>query len=389
MRPERPRGCGSTRRAFLAALTAVNLHSATPKGQTIPAAWKRYPDPATEFEVLRLTNPDFSSYLPPAAARAVSRRGTFLLYSSDYGGALQACRLDLQAGSTRQLTDLPELDPSTVAMMPDERSFCCFSGRSLHRISFSGSRDREIYRVPENFDRAPGFAISVDGVHATFVEKRAGVSFIRIVSIARGLVSTAAEVSGEASAPQPRPRRASILYRKDEDELWLAHYDGSQNRQLATAAGKIGQAVWSVDGKQIYYLNFPSDPKKLNNLRELAPDTNVERIIAPTSQFVAFAPNADGSVFVGASGSKASPHVLLLLRATRREFTLCEHKASAPLLTSPVFSPGSQRIYFQSDRHGKPAIYSMVVEKLVERTEQDSDGNFDPSDSRPGKNESR
>jgi oligogalacturonide lyase len=61
--------------------------------------------------------------------------------------------------------------------------------------------------------------------------------------------------------------------------------------------------------------------------------------------------------------------VLLLLRATSRELTLCEHRASDPASVAPVFSPDSQRIYFQSDRHGKPAIYRMRVDTLVEKTE--------------------
>jgi len=48
---------------------------------------------------------------------------------------------------------------------------------------------------------------------------------------------------------------------------------------------------------------------------------------------------------------------------------LCEHKASRPEQTCPIFSPDSQRIYFQSDREGKPALYCVHVEKLVEKTE--------------------
>ena len=110
----------------------------------------------------------------------------------------------------------------------------------------------------------------------------------------------------------------------------------------------------------------------LNSLRELTPDTNSEdKPIADTSQFVTFGRNADASVFVGASGSKASPHVLLLVRAVRRELTLAEHRASDPSMVAPVFAPNSRRIFFNSDRHGKPAIYSMQVDKLVEETEDD------------------
>jgi len=54
---------------------------------------------------------------------------------------------------------------------------------------------------------------------------------------------------------------------------------------------------------------------------------------------------------------------------THREFTLCEHKASNPETVAPVFSPDSQRVLFQSDRDGHPAIYSVHVDKLVEPTD--------------------
>jgi len=36
---------------------------------------------------------------------------------------------------------------------------------------------------------------------------------------------------------------------------------------------------------------------------------------------------------------------------------------------SPIFAPGSQSLFFLSDRHGRPAIYGMALEKIVERTE--------------------
>jgi oligogalacturonide lyase len=58
-----------------------------------------------------------------------------------------------------------------------------------------------------------------------------------------------------------------------------------------------------------------------------------------------------------------------LLRAGASERTMCEHKADNAEAVAPLFSPDSQRIYFQSDRHGKAAIYSMHVERLVEKTE--------------------
>ena len=42
---------------------------------------------------------------------------------------------------------------------------------------------------------------------------------------------------------------------------------------------------------------------------------------------------------------------------------------SYALLKSVALSPDSQRIYFQSDRDGKPAIYRVQVERFVEETD--------------------
>ncbi len=90
--------------------------------------------------------------------------------------------------------------------------------------------------------------------------------------------------------------------------------------------------------------------------------------MAKTSQFVNFGFNRDSSVFVGASRNAGSPTVLLLLRVTRRELTMCEHRATDPAAVEPRFAPDSRRVYFTSDRHGKRAIYFVGVEKFVEET---------------------
>jgi oligogalacturonide lyase len=73
-------------------------------------------------------------------------------------------------------------------------------------------------------------------------------------------------------------------------------------------------------------------------------------------------------VFVGASGSKASPYLFLLVRTVKRELAIAEHKASDPTMVMPVFSPNSQRVFFETDRDGHQCLYSMTVDKLVEET---------------------
>jgi len=212
-------------------------------------------------------------------------------------------------------------------------------------------------------------SVGPDGTHATFAERRGESWRLRMVALSEGAARTVAETPVEMGDPIARPKGAQILYRQAEEALWLVNSDGKQNRRLKLAPGRVGAATWAPDGRTILYLNIPEDRTQLNAIREYAPDTASDQLVAKTSQFAHFGFNRDTSVFVGASRNTASPTILILLRTTRRELTLCEHKASHPETVAPVFAPDSQRIYFQSNRDGHPAIYCMHVEKLVEKTD--------------------
>jgi oligogalacturonide lyase len=373
----------------------------TGKGRNFPAALFRYPDPSTEFTITRLTDPAHSSMLPASYGRAVSKHN-FLIYASDMTGRFEAFRMDLKNGQSRQLTEAENLDPASLALTPDDRGFCYLDGDRVMEASLSNLRTREVYRLPAGFEGS-GLSVAEDGLVSAITE-RSGVGEknaasekspapensgsseksaapapekvpeakpaeyrLEVVNMLKGDATKLAESADEIHDPIPRPRRASILYRR-AGAVWLGNYDGQQDYKLRLADGETGPARWSPDGRTVLYLNYPADRTKLHNLREFTPDTNEDKMLATTTQFVAFSPNADASVFVGASGSKASPHVLLLVRAVKRELTLAEHRASDPRMVSPVFSPNSQRVFFMSDQHGKPAIYTMAVDKLVEET---------------------
>ena len=277
--------------------------------------------------------------------------------------------MDLKTGQSQQLTEAAALDSSSVCQLSDERSICYFDGPSLRQTVLSTLRTRELYRVPEGWSRGRGLCISGDGIHATFVEARERVWRLRILGLAKGDAITATEAPEIISDPIPRPRRAGILYRRGQDALWLVNYDGRDDRRLKTAEGGLGPADWSPDGRSVLYLLFPREAEKLNEIREHVPDSNSDQLVSTTSQFVSFSHNHDASVFAGASASKASPYILILLRVTHRELALCEHRSSEPASVAPLFSADSQTVYFQSDRHGKPAIYSIRVDRLVEKTE--------------------
>jgi oligogalacturonide lyase len=368
MGPQEPSGRAWTRRAILSFLGLSQFQAAAEKGRTFPATLLRYADPSTEFPVYRLTDPSYASHLPASYERAISQRQGFLLFRSDRTGSPQAFRMDLKAGGSEQLTQAEALDGFSLTLAPNERSFCCFEGGSLRQIQLQNLKEKELYRIPAGWKLGRGFSLSRDGFVAALVETREDRFRLRLVRLRGGAATTLVEGQGPYSDPQIQPRRQTILYRQGENAWSVVSPDGRQSRRLPRPSGTAGPAYWSPDGKTVFYLHYPEDRRRLYALREWTPETNSDQLVAETSQFVDFDANADASVFVGASGNRVSPHILLLLRAARREFTLCEHRASDPARVAPIFSPNSQRVYFQSDRDGRWAIYCIPVEKFVERT---------------------
>ncbi len=339
-------------------------------GRLSPPEWKRYSDPATELEVVRLTDPTWASGMTAPHLRSFTRRSDELLYwserFSDGPGARQAFLLDFKSGGSRQLSDAAALDPFSLSLSPDEKAFLYFDGNTLNEAPLQAMRPRPIHSVPANAMRH-GFTIAADGA-ALFAERENGKS--RIVSVLRQQSRRIAEVDQEIDGLMARPRHPQLLYRAG-GQFWLVNSDGSGKRALKTEPGQTGGALWIPSGRTLVYLHIPDDPKELISLRENSPEEGTDRILAKTSQFISASPNADASVFTGASRSKASAYVLILLRVARRELTLCEHRASDPAIVQPVFSPDSQRVVFVSDRHGKPAIYQVHVNRFVEETPDD------------------
>jgi oligogalacturonide lyase len=360
-----------TRRSVLGLFAASALAVERGKGTLLGSAFVRFPDPATELEVSRLSSPEYSTHLPAYYNRALSRKGQFLICWSDRTGSPQAFRINLKSGEWLQLTDATALDGPSLTLLPDERGFCYFDGAALKRVDFSKFREHEIYRAPDDWKRCPGANLTDDGLYAIFAECRKDASRLRLVSMAKGTAATIAEAPWAISDPVGRPRRTQVLYRQEQSALWLVNFDGQQNRKLKTAPGTLGPARWAPDGRTILYLYYPQEKTQLNTIREHTPDANQDQLVAKTSQFVHFDANRDTSVFVGASRNKASPHILILLRTTQRELTLCEHRASDPGAVAPVFSADSQQIFFHSDKQGKSAIYRVHVERFVESTEDE------------------
>lgn len=328
-------------------------------GVVFPSEFKRYADPATELDVIRLTAPAFPSGLAAPHLRQFTRRADALLYWSERTGARQIYRLDLKTGESNQLTAADALDSSAFTLSPDDRYLFYFDGPVLRRVAPNLPKPVELYKVPSGAARS-GLTVASDG-SVLFAQDS------RIMRFSLHGTHAILEGAGPIGLVMARPRHNQVLYRQ-QAAFWIANMDGSGRKQLRPAPGAIGQVLWSPTGRTLLYLHIPDDPKELIALRELNPDDSTDQLISRTSQFGSFAPNADASVFAGASRSKASAYIIIVLRVTKRELTLCEHHASDPSLVEVLFAPDSQSIVFVSDRHGKPALYRVPVEKFVEET---------------------
>jgi len=376
-----PSIAGCTRRALMWGLLGGALH-AVQKRKLWPSEQRRYLDPATEFTIERLTNPAYSSRLPSPPARAIARRGGFLLFSSERSGSWQLYRLDERSGQAQQLTQAAAVDPHAFTLVGNDDSFCYLDEGLVRRVDLEGLKERVLYRLPPGWRLEGGLSPSADGKEIALVETDGRRWVMRLIASKRGRVNTVLERAAPLRAPLLDPRRRQVLYLHQEG-AFLCGRNGEANQRVPAPPGAVTQAMWSADGRAILYLHRPAEKNKLVAIREYDWQRHTDRLVAETSQFACFAVNSDGSVFVGASANVASPHVLLLLRVTRRELTLCEHRATDASSVCPTFSPDSRRLYFQSDREGKSALYRMALERLIEPTD------LEPAPSRGGMGRSR
>jgi oligogalacturonide lyase len=347
-------------------MAAAPLPASLRKGSKLPSERARYADRATELLVLRLTDPQFSSYLPNPRGHLASKRRQ-LLFWSDREGSQQAYTLDWNNGEIRLLTEAEALEGDTLTLGSGERDFYYWDGRALIRSTLSNLRTRTVFELPEGSERGQGFSVATNEESAAFIEKKNGRYRLATIDMRSGKAATLIESPYELRDPTWRPNAREILYRAG-NRLVLAKEQSSSHRDLPVAEGGLGPHYWNPDGGAVLYLSIRSQLRQLNEIREIDLATGEDRVVGRTSQFATFSPNPDGTVFAGASANKAGPFVMVLLRNPPREFTLCEHRAHDPAAVNPVFSPNSQTVFFQSDLHGKSALYSVTVDLLLEET---------------------
>ncbi len=348
--------------------TQSNKTQSSKKSRALPAVGEfvRFIDPTTESMVVRLTNPASASYLPAAGNRFVSVRERLLVFSSDRTGRPAPFAVDLRTGVLRQLAVTADLHPRSLCLDAQGRSAYLIDGTDLKRVPIGSKKVEVLSRGVSAFSlgNTPSEVMVVKEGRLEQLNSQAGAlangvapwCALRPDGTGCAFVRIGPDTGGAADA--------------GEQEFWYVPLAGAPPVEpKLLAQGRISNPLWSPDGGPLLFLRqVPVNNTFVSEIHAVDPDTGLERRIAATSQFAAFAPNGDASVFVGASRSKAQPTIILLLRSPQRELTLCEHRATHPVSVDPAFSPDSRRVYFQSDREGKSALYSVNTEALVEPT---------------------
>lgn len=355
--------------AVSALLPTSRLRAASGKGDTLPADGARFADASTEFEVLRLTSPAYASHLSAPPGRAIASRGDFAILATERTGSLQLQRLNLKSGQSRVLTAASHLNPGAFTLSDNDRAVYFLDGAGLFSLALGSLHVSQLWESATTLEQTTSLAPSDDGTTLWFSVNSRDSTLMRLPLGSKSEADQVVRHNAAILEPAPNPRRALVVWRCGDGTVWLCEQDGGNKRRLEVPSGRVLQAIWSADGKSVLYLHDPGVQGESIAIREQEVDSRADRLVAKTSQFACFARNANATVFAGASRSKVSPYALLLLRLTRRELTLCEHRSRDAAASAIAFSPDSQWLFFQGDREGQPTVYSVKLERLVEKTE--------------------
>lgn len=345
-----------SRRTVIGTLPALIAQAATApstkKAKALPKVgeFTRLTDPATENILVRLTALSSVAELPHPSNRFIAARDRALVFSSNRTGAFAPFHLDLHSGVLQQLATTPKLDVRSLSLDHAERSLFLLDSGQVKEVSLSSKRDRVLAdgvrqfvvgRTAENM-----FVLRGDSIERVDGQKIADGADSLLLTDADGRRCIFTRPSGSAGR-----------------ELWFV--DSETRRPALIANEQFSFPFWSPDEQAILFLQGEIHKAQITQVTLPSMQHDVLSRVGPIA---CFAPNANASVFAAALGSKAQPFVMLMLRSPRTETTLCEHHASDAAAVTPVFSPDSHRVYFQSNREGQNAIYSIDVSTLIEPT---------------------
>ena len=159
--------------------------------------------------------------------------------------------------------------------------------------------------------------------------------------------------------------RTKIVYAKEvgsAKELFIADYDGANERQL-TKTGSINiSPFFTQDGQYVYFTSFMDGDPQLYKAR--VDNGKVERVATYPGLIAAPALSPDGIKIACVLTKDGNSEIYVLDLNGRVIKRLTNHRA---IDSSPSWSPDGKQIVFSSDRTGFPQLYIMDADGLNTR----------------------
>ena len=142
-------------------------------------------------------------------------------------------------------------------------------------------------------------------------------------------------------------------------EVYIADYDGENQRRVTTNRSLNINSVWSPDGRSLAYTSYRRGPPNIF-IANIYEGTGGELTKAVGQNWLpAFSPDGTRVAFSSTRDGNAEIYVANRDGSNLRRLT--NHPGAD---TSPTWSPNGTQIAFTSDRTGTPQIYAMGVDGL-------------------------
>ncbi len=142
-------------------------------------------------------------------------------------------------------------------------------------------------------------------------------------------------------------------------EVYIADYDGENQRRVTTNRSLNINSVWSPDGRSLAYTSYRRGPPNIF-IANIYEGTGGELTKAVGQNWLpTFSPDGTRVAFSSTRDGNAEIYVASRDGATLRRLT--NHPGAD---TSPTWSPSGTQIAFTSDRTGTPQIYVMGADGL-------------------------
>lgn len=154
-------------------------------------------------------------------------------------------------------------------------------------------------------------------------------------------------------------RLGGTVESRNVKEVYIADYDGENQRRVTTNRSLNINSVWSPDGRSLAYTSYRRGPPNIF-IANIYEGTGGELTQGVGQNWLpAFSP--DGTRVAFSSTRDGNPEIYVANRDGSNIRRLTNHAAAD---VSPTWSPAGTQIAFTSDRTGTPQIYVMGADGL-------------------------